>query len=337
MYDIIFDFTASPGGGGKKRAEAYATEMESRGLNTLFLLNSRLPPLRRKLKNVEIEYVTKGSVERFLNDQKRVRQLSGNARWYFAYGIPVYRRIGERNWFHLSNVLPFARGRYSASISLKLKMGLLGWRVRMGSGNIDQFSAESVFGTRRFRDFTGVKMEGVLLRNGIDESADDPLNRSEAHTPGYAIAIGTYSYKRLDRVLDVFMNMERSMDLRTLKIVGNIGGVPRSMRRNPRVELMGTIELQQVYRLLGTAKLFISASEIENSSNAVLEALSRDTKTVLSCIPSHAEMVDRQGSESLVLNGMEYVVVEKRNLVPEYRTTWSQVVDTMLTAMGFKV
>jgi Glycosyl transferases group 1 len=335
MYDIIFDFSASPGGGGKKRAEAYATEMESRGLHSLFLLHGKLPPFHGGLENIEIECVTKGPLERFLDDQKRVRELRGKSRWYFAYGVPVYQGIGEKNWYHVSNVLPFARGRYSASLALKLKMDLLGRRVRKGKRNIDQFSAESVFGMSCFRDFMAMRMEGILLRNGIDEIALDPF---KGHRPAsdYAITIGTYSYKRLDRVLDVFMQMKDAMGLRILKIVGDAGNVARSIRKNYNVEFLGALQLQQVYPLLAGARLFISASEIENSSNAVLEALSLDTKTVLSCIPSHSEMVDRKGSERLVVKGMEYVVAGKRNLVPEHQRTWSQVVDTMLTAMGFR-
>ena len=146
MYDVIFDFSSSSGGGGKKRAEAYAAELETRGLRVLFLLNDRLARFNGSQRYVSFEYVRKGSFERLLNDGKRVQHYHGKALWYFAYGVPIYQKIGERNWYHLSNVLPFARGRYSAPLGLKMKMGLLGQRVRRRRANIDQFSAESLFG-----------------------------------------------------------------------------------------------------------------------------------------------------------------------------------------------
>ena len=337
MYDIIFDFSSSSGGGGRKRAEAYARLLQSKRLSTLFLLNSKLKGFPLYSGNVRVEFVRQGTLERLFNDGERLERYVGMAKWYFAYGIPIYRRIGAKNWFHVSNVLPFARGRYSAGPALKAKMALLGHRVRRTMANIDQFSAESQFGETTFRSYVGKTTHGVFLQNGMVEPSDQVLSKLSSGAAHYATTVGTYSYKRLDRVVEVFMHMRRTMPLEVLKIVGETKGIPKSVLTSPHVELLGAVEPPEVLRLLSNASLFISASEIENSSNAVLEALALDTKAVLSCIPSHLEMIDCSKPDFLVVSGKEYVIAERRNVMPKYKATWPAIVDTMLSCNGIRV
>ena len=65
--------------------------------------------------------------------------------------------------------------------------------------------------------------------------------------------------------------------------------------------------------LLYNAEYYISASQIENSSNAVLEALLLSKNIILSNIPSHNEMLRNFKIKKVILNNIEFNALENIN------------------------
>ena len=67
------------------------------------------------------------------------------------------------------------------------------------------------------------------------------------------------------------------------------------------MEFKSNISRKELFYLLYNAEYYISASQIENSSIAALEALLLCKNIVLSNIPSHLEMLRKSKTKKLVL------------------------------------
>ena len=108
MYDIIFDFSSSPTGGSFRRIEAYAIFFSNVKIKTLFLLHPKTADRLNNKYKVHIKVVTKTFLEKFFSRNSYLNKYIGECRWLFSYGIPIFNPIGENNWFHISNILPFS-------------------------------------------------------------------------------------------------------------------------------------------------------------------------------------------------------------------------------------
>lgn len=77
----------------------------------------------------------------------------------------------------------------------------------------------------------------------------------------------------------------------------------RSLGIEDRVELLGLVPRDEVYRLLAVADAFVSASDVEGLPVGVLEAMSAELPVVLSDIPPHREIVESTPGATVVATG----------------------------------
>ena len=197
--------------------------------------------------------------------------------WFFSYGIPLSRPVGENNWLHISNILPLYLDKVSTSFSLYLKMYLYKLHLKFRSSNCDIVSAESEFSLGLYSKHICSNTHQVLLKNGITDRVifDNNCNKLSHN---YAIAVGTYNYKRLDITYKLFRSIKDEYKLMSLKIIGNEDNVPKYIRCQDDVDLIGYLYDEEYYSALSGADIFISTSAVENSSNAVIEGLSLSKK-----------------------------------------------------------
>ncbi len=81
------------------------------------------------------------------------------------------------------------------------------------------------------------------------------------------------------------------------------------------MEFKSNVSREELFYLLYNAEYYISASQIENSSIAALEALLLSKNIVLSNIPSHDEMLRNSKAKKLVLENSktDFIVLENNN------------------------
>lgn len=329
-YDIILDFSASPVGGGLKRLLAYADYFARSGERVLFLVH---PQTEEHIagKTVRYEVVRRKPLARLWFDPHFVSRYGGRARWFFSYGIPIYGRVGDHNWLHVSNSLPF--GLLGLTLDFKAFAGnfLLRERFVACADNCSVVSGESEFTLEIYRKTTGWHREFVLLRNGIESFESD----NGATRLPQAIAVGTSRYKRLDRTCAVLERMKATRRLDNLLIVGNPESIPLSAKRKAYVECLGVLPRDQVLQCLRQSQVFISTSEIENSSNAVLEALASCGTVVVSDIPSHRELIGNGVGQPLVVDGLRYLRVDASACALDLsQYSWNKTISQMLSTMG---
>jgi glycosyltransferase involved in cell wall biosynthesis len=329
-YDIIFDFSASPVGGGLKRLLAYVDHFAVSGERVLFLIH---PQTEEHLagKTVKHEVVRRRPLARLWFDPRFVSRYGGRARWFFSYGIPIYGKVGDHNWLHVSNSVPF--GLLGLTLDIKAFAGnfLLRERFVACADNCSVVSGESEFTLDIYRKTTGWRRQFVLLRNGMEAFE----NGSGANRLPQAITVGTSRYKRLDRTCAVLERMQATRRLERLLVVGNLETIPLSVRRKPYVACLGILPRQQVLQHLRQSQVFISTSEIENSSNAVLEALTLCGTVVASDIPSHRELIGNGVGQPLVVDGLPYLQVDAGACALDLsQYSWNRTICHMLSAMA---
>src|SRR5437868_13759538 len=109
-HDILFNFAASPVGGGLKRLHEYARWFDAHG-GARFVVHPKCERLQDEFTRNEFVIARQSGASRILRGVLAVRKLQrthGSPQCYYAYGIPLDGRIGHVNWFHLSNVLPLS-------------------------------------------------------------------------------------------------------------------------------------------------------------------------------------------------------------------------------------
>jgi glycosyltransferase involved in cell wall biosynthesis len=329
-YDIIFDFSASPVGGGLKRLQAYVDHFAASRERVLFLVHPHTEEYIAG-KTIQYEVVRRPLLARLWFDPKFVSRYGGRARWFFSYGIPIYGKVGDYNWLHVSNSLPF--GLLGLTLDIRSFIGnfLLRERFVSCADNCSVVSGESQFTLDIYRKTTGWNRELVLLHNGMEAIPGDGSDRRLAQ----AITVGTSRYKRLDRTCALVEHLRATHPLDQLLIVGNAESVPLRVRKKPYVACLGILPRSQVLQHLRRSQVFISTSEIENSSNAVLEALALGGAAILSDIPSHRELIGDRETESLVVDGLHYLKVDARAGVGDLsQYSWDKVIARMLSSMA---
>lgn len=296
----LFNFSASPSGGGFRRLEETAKWFDRQGGAVFLVRANKVDQLRQYSACNRFVGVQQNKLERLLADGAylpEVVQEFGTPDVYFSYGIPLFRSIGRLNWLHINNALTLTRDRHGMPLRRYLELQLLGNRMARSLRHAEIASAESEYALALLRH-AGRNVEGnrrlVVIHNGCDDVLfERPDYRQELSDTDYAMTVGTWPYKRLDRALRVFEALQaRQPSLKTFKIVGDRRPIPRVVLGDRRVETLGSgIENDELYCLLEHAKYYISTSGIENSSIAATEGILLAKKVVLSDIPSHREAV----------------------------------------------
>jgi len=330
MYDILFDFSSSPVGGGLRRLEAYAEYFSQSPLKIHFFIHSATSNRDRIQQLVPTTLVHKTGISQICLNKDYLKKIDIGAKWLFSYGIPIKRGYAEKNWLHISNVLPFFFTHATVGPTIFLKMCLLRQQFKSNYLNNDIISAESNFSIKMYIGVTGWKGDALVLRNGL-HNGNPGLDPKQP----YAIAIGTHSYKRIDRTYEVFQELKDDLGLNKLLIVGDSKRIPRAIRTAFDVEAKGFIPNTAIKSMLRSASYFISTSEVENSSNAVLEGLQHTKKAILSNIPSHQEMLKSDSDKQFQYQGKDYLIVNQNDVSDDAIAEWSSEISKMLGRMGF--
>jgi glycosyltransferase involved in cell wall biosynthesis len=330
MYDILFDFSSSPIGGGLRRLEAYAEYFSRSSLKTHFFVHDQALNRTTIQRLVPTTLVHKTSVSKLLLKNSYFREFNVGAKWLYSYGIPTKRGIADRNWLHISNVLPFFLFHATIEPSLLFKMLILRKQYQVNCRNNDIISAESNFSVQRYAKVTGWDGKSIVLKNGVHEVNSLP----EPKQP-FAVAVGTLSYKRIDRTYQLFQGLKKSLGLKKLLIVGDSTRVPEVIRTAVDVEVRGFLSETEMQSSLRQASYFISTSEVENSSCAVLEGLQFTQKAILSNIPSHMEMLIKDLTLPPPYQGINYLIVDQADINDDAIVKWSAEIEKMLVQMGF--
>jgi hypothetical protein len=116
-------------------------------------------------------------------------------------------------------------------------------------------------------------------------------------------------------------------------IIGNKKYLSKDIINNPQISIIEYVPTdEKVYDLLFNSEYYISASEIENSSIAVLESFLLSKTSILSSIPSHLEMVkhlnySRFEVEDSDLKFFQTNNIQNRNELKFY--SWKEVMEMM--------
>ncbi|MEM9008947.1 MAG: glycosyltransferase, partial [Cyanobacteria bacterium P01_F01_bin.86] len=305
MPDLVFDFSSSPEGGSLRRLHAYVDYFEKSPLLTHFFVSAGLDDPERIYDKVKSTSVAKSNVDKVLVRTRYLDQLKQQPKWFFSYGLPVSRPIGESNWMHISNVLPFSYAHCTLDKHLKRKSWLQQLQFKHFAGNNDVVSGESQFAVDSYQTTTKYTGETFVARNGVTR-----FPRTHEPREAYALAVGTHSYKRVDLTYELFLAERERLGVHKLKLIGDLSSVPEHVANADYIECYSYLSQEDLIAAFNQASLFISTSEVENSSLAVLEALTLTGKAVLSDIPSHREMLEHSKVREFHLNGRNYLEVE---------------------------
>jgi hypothetical protein len=248
---------------------------------------------------------------------------------YYSYGIPIYQPFGRMNWFHLSNVLPLDVWGVPLSVFDKLKLSLLGVRIKRHFKHAEIISAESEYSLRLISNEHSDKC--CVSVNGSDEEimqAEQPLRMKE----NVAIILGTYRYKALADSYAIFKMLQNKTPELTLEIVGDQQRIPSSILRDPSVLATGWLTRPEVIRRLERSRYYISTTLIENSYNAASEGIFFAEESFISDIGPHRELLQNQTFETITIPSLVNPLFHiKRNQIDAANLkNWDQVIREML-------
>ena len=331
-HQYLFNFSASYSGGGFKRLYAYAKWFHQQG-GARFIINARCSLLMNQFPNNHFIIVSPSRVERFFNDGAYLRSICnefGVPAFYYSYGIPVYYKVGQINWFHLSNVLPLSAEKLHLSVFDLMKANVLGKKINDNFKHADIISAESDFSLNLIRSNDEIKK--FLSVNGADDELAACNTLPSEQTENTAIVVGTYRYKAIHDSYHVFeMLRERNNGLK-LVLIGDEKRIPQRLRVNENIRITGRLEQGAVVEYLRNAKYYISTTYIENSYNAASEGAFLAQESFISDIGPHREMIaDMPCEEVSVPNVQRSLLHIKRvALSTRHLKTWDNVITEML-------
>ena len=318
----LFNFSSSSNGGGFNRTMETVKWFDN-NFGAYFIIND-------KIKNEIIKYnkknkyffISENKIKRLLMDGYYMSKIiveTGKPDIYFSYGIPVFNDIAKINWFHISNALSLKTKNISLPFLKRIQMWILKKRIIKSMNHTHIATGESDFAINLLKDRNNekhLKCFYDVLPNGYDMSLiKNVLNKKREQLFKYGITIGTYKYKKIKVALELFHEIKKTINLKKMIIVGSFDHIPKSIIDDKFVELKSNISRKELLDLLYNAEYYISASQIENSSIAALEALLLSKNIVLSNIPSHDEMLKNLKTKKIFLENSktDFIVLENRN------------------------
>lgn len=287
----LFNFAVSYTGGGYKRLAEYSRVVDALG-GAWFIAHPSCTGLAEQFPYNRYFFPVQPRYRRVLDDcgyLAGILRETGTPELYYAYGMPIYARVGRVNWFHLSNVLPLHTRDIPLDPFFRLKLQFLGRKIRRNHHNADVISAESQYSLGLIDPSQHEKL--VLSVNGSDDELAWLAHPRQLPKEPLAVAIGTYTYKALGDSVRVFeMLREHEPDLR-LEIFGEPREVATAVRRHPRTVLRGMVPRRTVMDSLRRSRYYISTTHIENSWNAASEGIFLAGESYLSDIGPHRELL----------------------------------------------
>ena len=282
-------------------------------------------------------FIKENKLMRVINDgyyiSKIIDQI-GQPEVYFSYGIPVFYKIGKINWFHISNSLSLKTRDIILPFFKRVQMLVLKKRIIRSMKITDISTGESEFSINLLKDENKKNILSCFYRvlpNGFDISIlDNIINKNRQEHDKYAITIGTFTYKRIDLAVRLFHQIRKKNNLKKFIVIGEINGLSKSILNDNLVEFRSNISREELFYLLYNSEFYISASQIENSSIAALEALLLSKNIILSNIPSHNEMLRNLKTKNIILQNSnhKFKLLKKINLKFNV-ASWSDVCESL--------
>jgi glycosyltransferase involved in cell wall biosynthesis len=329
---FLFNFAVSYTGGGHKRLYEYAKWFNRNG-GAWFVVHPNCAYLSVEFPGNRFFVVNQTKFQRLFSDCRYledIQNIVGQPDLYYAYGIPIYKRIGKINWFHLSNILPLALKNIPLSWYERLKMAYLGWRIRRNLFNANVISAESNYSL----NVIGLAQRGKLFLS--INGADDELNGLESNIVSakrnYATLVGTYSYKGLDHAVLVFEMLKKYDPQLKLRIIGSQNSLTHSLREREDILVMGLLKQAEVIDCLRESKYYISTTYIENSYNAASEGIFLADESYISDIGPHQELLQGLIYEQIKLPSTNRTLlhVVRSKISGRNLKTWDKIIIEMI-------
>lgn len=333
----LFNFSSSHVGGGLTRTLETIKWFDDNS-GAYFIINC-------KIKDMVLDY-NKKNIFFFIKENKLMRLIYdgyymskiikkiGQPEIYFSYGIPVFYKVGNINWFHISNSLSLKTKHISLTFLKRVQMWILKKRIIRSMNITDISTGESEFSInllKKENDKKNLSCFYRVLPNGFDISIlDDILNKKRQKLNKYALTIGTYSYKRVDLAVRLFHQIRKKNNLKKFIVIGETDSLPKFILNDNLVEFRSNISREKLFYLLYNSEFYISASQIENSSIAALEALLLSRNIVLSNIPSHNEMLSNLKAKDLILEESNHKFKLLKNINKEFNAaSWSDICESL--------
>jgi hypothetical protein len=335
VYDIIFDFTNITKGGGLVRLIAYINYFKNSDIKVAFLLHKN-----NKLKlpdNSKIIYINKSPLEKVLLLNGYLKQFEGS-KWLFSYGAPIpNKKYIKSTWLHLNNAIPFylfrsgREGEITLSLYLSVKSHLQLLQFKLNNSFCDVISAESEYTLLGYvKSIPKSKFSRLIKLFNCMPALIAP---STSNYRNYAITVGTYSYKRIDDVYNVYKSQKKLFNLNNLIIVGDEKFVSSTIKNQSDVIFSSNLSEKDYINLLAGSSCYITASEIENSPCSTLEALYYSKVSILSAIPAHKELIRVANYKELLINNKKYFLI-RSNIDLANMPNWNDEIIKLLTNMN---
>ena len=318
----LFNFSSSSDGGGFNRTKETVKWFDN-NFGAYFIINDKIKDeiiVHNKVN--KYFFISENKIKRLLFDGYYLPKIIdeiGKPDIYFSYGIPVFYDIARINWFHISNALSLKTKNISLTFMKRIQMWILKKRIIRSMKHTHIATGESEFSINMLKDKNNekhIKCFYDVLPNGYDISlVKNVLNKKRELSCKYGITIGTYKYKKIKVALELFHEIKKTDNLKKMIIVGSFDHIPKSVVDDKFVEIKSNVSTKELFNLLYNAEYYISASQIENSSIAVIEALLLSQNIVLSNIPSHNEMLRNLKTKKMILEkyNMDFIVLENKN------------------------
>ena len=332
-HRCLFNFAASYSDGGYKRLHAYARWFDGHG-GAWFAIHPRCSGLMTEFPRNRYFVVASTRLARLYDDWRYLRPLTaaiGQPDLYYAYGIPLYRRVGRVNWFHLSNVLTLNTAGLPVAPLDRLKFHILGRRIRRGLPLADVISAESSHSLGLLA--AGGTAHQCVSVNGSDDELGYMSDPGMAVRGDIATVLGTYRYKAPQESWQVFRMLKARNPNLKLMIIGNATALPAPLRRDADVIVRGNLGRSEVVDCLLRSKYYLSATHVENSYNAASEGIFLADESYISDIGPHRELISGSRFERLSLPGVSVPLlhVKRADLSSAGLKAWNTVIADMLT------
>jgi glycosyltransferase involved in cell wall biosynthesis len=337
-YPFLFNFAASYSGGGYKRLHEYARWFDGHG-GTSFAIHRNCEHLRTLFPGNRYFTVAVTHFQRLYDDSSyldEIGRITGRPELYYAYGIPLYRRFGQINWFHLQNALTMGTHQAPLSVFHRLKFRLLGSRFRRGFALADVISAESRYSLGLI-DVPGSAGK-FLSTNGNDDELARLAAGGRIPPEPFATAVGTFSYKAVGESFQIFQALrDRHQGLKLL-VIGDAAPVPGWLKNHPDVIMRGTLDRQEVIDILRRSKFYISATYCENSYNGAAEGAFLADESFVSDIPPHHELLQSERHELTRIAGLSrpFFHVHREQLTGVSLKSWHSIITEMISRIGYE-
>ena len=331
--NYLFNFSVSHSGGGYKRLYAYSKFFNAKG-GAYFILHPNCKNIALEFKKNKYFFAKQSSLNRLLNDCFYLSDIINNIeslRFYYSYGIPIYCKIANVNWFHISNVLPLASEGIPISLFDCIKMRFLGNRIRANFLNADVISAESNYSLSLINNKFKEKL--FLSVNGSNDELAFFKEENLKNKIDIAVILGTYKYKSILESFYIFkMLQETQCPNLKLIIIGDLNNIPKNIANHKDVIVKGFISRKDLINYLKKAKYYISTTYIENSYNAASEGIFLADESYISDIGPHRELLLGMPFNKIFIKNISRFIlhVKKKNITSVNTKVWETIINEML-------